>query len=406
MSRRGQVSWSRARSVRFLRRTPYPQPVPEAHEIPQIVIPSHLLPQDGRFGSGPSKVRPEQVQALAALGATVLGTSHRQEPVRAIVRRVRSGIAELFALPEGYEVALGNGGSTAFWDMATFCLVRDRSQHASFGEFGAKFAQSTTRAPFLGTPTVRTAPGGQLALPELEDGVDVYAFPHNETSTGVAAPVRRVEGSREQGALMLVDGTSGAAGLPVDVAETDAYYFAPQKGFASDGGLWLAVLSPAAVERAAAIEGSGRWVPEFLSLSTAVANSRLDQTLNTPAIATLVLMAEQIEWILAQGGLDWATRRTAASAAHLYGWAESRAWAEPFVADPAHRSAVVGTIDLAPEIDAPTVTRVLRANGVVDVEPYRKLGRNQLRVAMYPAVDPDDVLALTACVDHVVSRLA
>ncbi|WP_234346593.1 phosphoserine transaminase [Cellulomonas timonensis] len=378
----------------------------EAREIPQISIPSELLPKDGRFGSGPSKVRSAQVDALAALGTTVLGTSHRQEPVRAIVRRVRSGISELFALPDGYEVALGNGGSTLFWDLAAFCLVQDRAQHASFGEFGAKFAQATARAPFLGAPTIRTAPGGELVLPELEDGIDVYAYPHNETSTGVAAPVRRVEGSREQGALMLVDGTSGAAGLPVDVSQTDAYYFAPQKGFASDGGLWLAVLSPAAIERAATIEASGRWVPESLSLSTALANSRLDQTLNTPAIATLVLMAEQIEWMLAQGGLDWATRRSAASAGHLYGWAEAREWATPFVADPAHRSNVVGTIDLAPEIDAPTVTRVLRANGVVDVEPYRKLGRNQLRVAMYPAVDPDDVRALTACVDHVVDRIA
>ncbi len=392
--------------MQFPTSTPYPLRVSEAREIPQISIPSELLPKDGRFGSGPSKVRSAQVDALAALGTTVLGTSHRQEPVRAIVRRVRSGISELFALPDGYEVALGNGGSTLFWDLAAFCLVQDRAQHASFGEFGAKFAQATARAPFLGAPTIRTAPGGELVLPELEDGIDVYAYPHNETSTGVAAPVRRVEGSREQGALMLVDGTSGAAGLPVDVSQTDAYYFAPQKGFASDGGLWLAVLSPAAIERAATIEASGRWVPESLSLSTALANSRLDQTLNTPAIATLVLMAEQIEWMLAQGGLDWATRRSAASAGHLYGWAEAREWATPFVADPAHRSNVVGTIDLAPEIDAPTVTRVLRANGVVDVEPYRKLGRNQLRVAMYPAVDPDDVRALTACVDHVVDRIA
>ncbi len=390
----------------FLTCTPYPLPVSQAREIPQITLPSDLLPKDGRFGSGPSKVRAAQVDALAALGTTVLGTSHRQEPVRAIVRRVRTGISELFALPDGYEVALGNGGSTLFWDLAAFCLVQDRSQHASFGEFGAKFAQSTARAPFLGAPTVRTAPGGELVLPELEDGVDVYAYPHNETSTGVAAPVRRVEGSREQGALMLVDGTSGAAGLPVDVSQTDAYYFAPQKGFASDGGLWLAVLSPDAIERAATIEASGCWVPESLSLSAALANSRLDQTLNTPAIATLVLMAEQIEWILAQGGLDWATQRTAASAGHLYGWAEAREWATPFVADPAHRSDVVGTIDLADGIDAPTVARVLRANGVVDVEPYRKLGRNQLRVAMYPAVDPDDVRALTACVDHVVDRIA
>ncbi|MFI2753244.1 phosphoserine transaminase [Cellulomonas sp. P22] len=378
--------------------------MPEA-ENPQITIPADLLPRDGRFGSGPSKVRTAQVDALAALGTSLLGTSHRQAPVRAVVHRVRAGLAELFSLPDGYEVALGNGGSSAFWDLATFCLVRDRSQHASFGEFGAKFAQAATRAPFLGTPTVRTAPAGQLALPELEDGVDVYAWPHNETSTGVAAPVRRVAGSRDQGALMVVDGTSGAAGLPIDIAQTDTYYFAPQKGFASDGGLWLAVLSPAAIERAARIEADGRWVPEFLSLTTALTNSRLDQTLNTPAISTLVLMAEQIDWLLAQGGLDWATARTATSSGHLYTWADARDWAEPFVADPAHRSQVVGTIDLAPEVEAATVATVLRAHGVVDVEPYRKLGRNQLRVAMFPAVDPEDVLALTACIDHVVDRL-
>ncbi|WP_258724159.1 phosphoserine transaminase [Cellulomonas sp. NS3] len=383
--------------------------MPEAHDtapaIPAITLPADLLPVDGRFGSGPSKVRAAQVEALASVGRTLLGTSHRQPPVRALVGRVRAGLAELFALPDGYEVALGNGGSTAFWDLATLCLVRERSQHASFGEFGAKFAAAAARAPFLGEPTVRTAPPGQLALPEPEDGVDVYAWPHNETSTGVAAPVRRVAGSREQGALTVVDATSAAGGLAVDVSETDVYYFAPQKSFASDGGLWLAVLSPDAVERAAQVEGSGRWVPEFLSLTTAVTSSRLNQTLNTPALATLVLLAEQLDWMLSHGGLDWAAARTAESAAHLYGWAEQRDWATPFVEDPAVRSDVVGTIDLSPEIDAATVARVLRAHGVVDVDPYRKLGRNQLRVAMFPAVDPQDVLALTRCVDHVVEQL-
>ncbi|GEA89818.1 phosphoserine transaminase [Cellulomonas cellasea] len=382
-----------------------PEAPDTAPAIPAITVPADLLPVDGRFGSGPSKVRAAQVEALASVGRTLLGTSHRQPPVRALVGRVRAGLAELFDLPDGYEVALGNGGSTAFWDLATLCLVRERSQHASFGEFGAKFATAAARAPFLGEPTVRTAPPGQLALPEPEDGVDVYAYPHNETSTGVAAPVRRVAGSREQGALTVVDATSAAGGLAVDVSETDVYYFAPQKSFASDGGLWLAVLSPDAVERAAQVEGSGRWVPEFLSLTTALTNSRLDQTLNTPALATLVLLAEQLDWMLSHGGLDWAAGRTAESAAHLYGWAGQRDWATPFVEDPAVRSNVVGTIDLAPEIDAAAVARVLRAHGVVDIDPYRKLGRNQLRVAMFPAVDPQDVLALTRCVDHVVGQL-
>ena len=374
--------------------------------IPSIVIPGRLLPADGRFGSGPSKVRPEQVAALAAVGGTLLGTSHRQAPVRDLVGRIRGGLSDLFALPAGYEVALGNGGSTAFWDLATLCLIRERAQHVAFGEFGAKFAAATAHAPFLASPTVRTAPPGALALPELEDGVDVYAWPHNETSTGVMAPVRRVTGSREQGALTVVDATSAAGGLAVDVTETDAYYFAPQKSFASDGGLWLALLSPDAVERSAELESSGRWVPDFLSLRTAITNSRRDQTLNTPAIATLVLLAEQLTWMLDRGGLAWAAERTATSAGHLYGWAEARSWATPFVADPAARSLVVGTVDLDPAIDAATVSAVLRANGIVDVEPYRKLGRNQLRVAMYPAVDPADVEALTACVDHVVDRLA
>ena len=376
--------------------------MPDAHDI---TIPAHLLPADGRFGSGPSKIRQAQVDALAGPAASLLGTSHRQAPVRALVGRVRAGLAALLGLPDGYEIVLGNGGSTLFWDVATLCLIQDRAAFGTFGEFGAKFATAATRAPFVGEPVVTSAAPGGVAVPALADGVDTYAWPHNETSTGVVAPVRRVAGSREQGALVVVDGTSGAGGLAIDVAQTDVYYFAPQKSFASDGGLWLAAVSPAAVERAATTEASGRWVPESLSFTTAVANSRLDQTLNTPAIATLVLLAEQLDWILGNGGLAWAAQRTATSAAHLYTWAESRDWATPFVADPDLRSSVVGTIDLDAEIEAATVARVLRAHGVVDVEPYRKLGRNQLRVAMYPAVEPDDVLALTACIDAVVDQL-
>ncbi|KFD43277.1 phosphoserine aminotransferase [Cellulosimicrobium cellulans J34] len=372
-----------------------------------ITIPADLLPADGRFGSGPSKVRAEQVRALSDAGTSLLGTSHRQAPVRSVVRRVREGLAELFSLPEGYEVVLGNGGSTTFWDVATACLVRTKAQHAAFGEFGAKFAAATTAAPFLEASQVIAAPPGTVALPAPADDVDVHAWPHNETSTGAMAPVVRVPGSRERGALTLVDATSGAGALPVDVAETDVYYFAPQKVFGSDGGLWLALCSPDALARAEEVESSGtRWVPESLSLRAAAANSRQDQTLNTPAIATLVMLAEQVEWILGHGGLAWAAARSAESAAHLYGWAEEREWATPFVADPAERSTVVGTIDLDETIDATAVVSTLRAHGVLDVFPYRKLGRNQLRVAMFPAIDPDDVRALTACVDHVVSRLA
>lgn len=376
--------------------------MPDAHDI---TIPAHLLPTDGRFGSGPSKIRRAQVDALAGPAASLLGTSHRQAPVRALVGRVRAGLAALLELPDGYEIVLGNGGSTLFWDVATLCLIEDRAAFGTFGEFGAKFASAATRAPFVGEPVLSSAAPGGVAVPAFADGVDTYAWPQNETSTGVVAPVRRVAGSREQGALVVIDGTSAAGGLAVDVAQTDVYYFAPQKSFASDGGLWLAAASPAAIERAASLEASGRWIPESLSFTAAVTNSRLDQTLNTPAIATLVLLAEQLDWILGNGGMAWAAQRTATSAAHLYSWAESRDWATPFVTDPALRSSVVGTIDLDAEIEAATVARVLRAHGVVDVEPYRKLGRNQLRVAMYPAVEPDDVLALTACVDAVVDQL-
>ena len=369
-------------------------------------IPAHLLPADGRFGSGPSKVRAEQVAALAALGTTLLGTSHRQRPVRALVGRVRAGLAALLGAPDGYEVVLGNGGTSAFWDVATCCLVERRSAHGVFGEFGAKFAGATARAPFLAEPHVTSAEPGGMTLPARADDADVYAWAHNETSTGVTAPVHRIAGTAGSGALMLVDATSAAGAVPIDVAATDVYYFAPQKVLASDGGLWFALASPAAVERAARLEAGGRWIPEFLSFSAAVTNSRLDQTLNTPALATLVLLAEQLDWILGQGGLPWAVQRCRTSADHLYSWADARDWATPFVQDEAVRSPVVGTIDLAPAVEAATVAAVLRANGIVDTEPYRRLGRNQLRIGMYPAVDPVDVLALTACIDWVVERLA
>lgn len=376
-----------------------------------LAIPASLLPADGRFGSGPSKVRPEQARALLAAGdpaAPVLGTSHRQPPVKDLVHRVRTGLAELFSLPDGYEVVLGNGGSTAFWEVASACLVRTRAQHAAFGEFGAKFAAATRRAPFLEDSQVLTAEPGTVARLRPADDVDVYATPHNETSTGAMAPVERVVAPQD--GLLLVDATSGAGALPVDLAQTDVYYFAPQKVFASDGGLWLAICSPAALARAEEVESDagtrGRWVPEFLSLTTAAASSRQDQTLNTPAVATLVMLADQVEWMLGQGGLDWAVRRSAASSEIVYSWAEQRDWATPFVRDPAERSTVVATVDLDDAIDAAAVIAALRANGVLDVFPYRKLGRNQLRIGTFPAVEPDDVRALTACVDHVVEHLA
>ncbi|MFF2622004.1 phosphoserine transaminase [Oerskovia jenensis] len=375
-------------------------------EPTQITVPPHLLPSDGRFGCGPSKVREAQVRALTEAGTSLLGTSHRQAPVKSLVGRIRSGLTELFDAPDGYEVVLGNGGSSAFWDVATLCLVRERAQHAAFGEFGAKFATATTRAPFLEASQVITAPPGSVAVPEAADGIDVYAWPHNETSTGAMAPVRRVAGSREQGALTLVDATSGAGALPVDLAETDVYYFAPQKVFGSDGGLWVAIMSPDAVARAQEIESGDRWVPEFLSLGAAITNSRQDQTLNTPAVATLVTFAEQVDWLNEQGGLAWASARSASSARTLYSWAESRDWATPFVARPEDRSTVVGTIDLDESIDATQVIAALRANGILDVFPYRKLGRNQLRIGMFPAIEPTDVELLTRSIDFVVDALA
>jgi phosphoserine aminotransferase len=371
---------------------------------PDISLPADLLPRDGRFGSGPSKIRAEAVTALAASGPTYLGTSHRQEPVRRLVRRVRDGVASLFGAPDGYEVVLGNGGSTAFWDAAAFGLVRDRAQHLEFGEFSAKFAAAVRSAPWLSEPTVIRAAPGTLAYPRGEPDVDLYAWPHNETSTGVMAPVRRVDGA-DPDALVVVDATSAAGGLPMDPAQVDVYYFAPQKCFASDGGLWIAVMSPRALARIERIAASGRYVPAFLDLAIAVENSRKDQTYNTPAVATLFLLTEQIEWLLGNGGLTFAVDRTTDSASRLYGWAEKSGYTTPFVADPSHRSLVVGTVDFDSTVDAAVVAAVLRRHGIVDIEPYRKLGRNQLRIGMFPSVDPDDVEALTACVDHIVERL-
>ncbi|MEU7044490.1 phosphoserine transaminase [Streptomyces varsoviensis] len=370
----------------------------------EIQIPADIKPADGRFGAGPSKVRTEALSALAATGTSLMGTSHRQAPVKNLVGKVRDGVRDLFSLPEGYEVVLGNGGSTAFWDIATHGLIENKSQHLTFGEFSSKFAKAAKLAPWLAEPTTIGSEPGSHPEPAAEAGVDVYALTHNETSTGVAAPIKRVAGA-DEGALVLVDATSGAGGLPVDIAETDVYYFAPQKSFAADGGLWLAVFSPAALERAARVHASGRHVPEFFSLPTAIDNSRKNQTYNTPALATLFLLADQLDWLNGQGGLDWAVKRTADSSSRLYGWAEKSGHASPFVTDPAQRSQVIGTIDFAESVDAAAVAKALRANGIVDTEPYRKLGRNQLRIAMFPAVDPADVEALTACVDYVIENL-
>jgi phosphoserine aminotransferase len=368
-------------------------------------IPKDLLPEDGRFGAGPSKVRPAQLDALVATGRSYLGTSHRQAPVRDQVGRLRSGLRSLFALPDGYEVVLGNGGATEFWDIATFGLISAKSQHLWFGEFSSKFAAAAKAAPFLDEPSVVSSEPGSHPLPVAEAGVDLYALTHNETSTGVMMPIARVEGA-DEGALVAVDATSGAGGLPVDAAQFDVYYFSPQKSFASDGGLWLALMSPAAIERIAAVQASGRWVPASYDLAIALDNSRLDQTYNTPALATIFLMAEQVDWMNEQGGLPWAVGRTRDSSDRLYGWADKSPVASPFVADPAMRSQVVGTIDFDESVDAAQLAKVLRANGILDTEPYRKLGRNQLRIAMFPAIEPSDVEALTACIDHVVERLS
>jgi phosphoserine aminotransferase len=372
--------------------------------VTDIRIPDEIKPVDGRFGSGPSKVRPEGVDALSAVSRTYLGTSHRQRTAKDQVARLRRGLAEFFALPGGYEVILANGGTHAFWESATFGLVRDKAQFAEFGEFGAKFAKAVTDAPFLATPTVHSAPGGQAAYLSAEPGVDLYASVHNETSTGVAVPVRRVAGA-DPGALLLTDATSGGGSLDVDLRETDVYYLAPQKALGSDGGIWLALFSPAAIERAYEVKATGRYIPAFLDLVTAIEQSRLEQTLNTPALATVFLAAEQLDWMNAQGGLSWAVKRSAESAAAIYGWADKSSFATPFVTDPALRSAAVATIDFDDPLDAAVIAKVLRVNGIVDTEPYRKLGRNQLRIALYPTIDPADVAALTACIDYVVERL-
>ena len=369
----------------------------------EIIIPENIKPRDGRFGAGPSKIRPAALTSLIATGSSVIGTSHRQKPVKNVVKSVREGLTSLFNLPEGYEVILGNGGSTAFWDIATFGLIENRSQHLVFGEFSSKFAAAAKEAPFLGEPTVIKAEPGTHPSAVKEDGIDVYALTHNETSTGVAMQIKRPAGT--DGALVLVDATSAAGGLHVDAKEFDTYYFAPQKSFASDGGLWLALMSPTAIERAEKIKASGRWVPAFFDLGIAIENSRLDQTYNTPALITLMLLADQIKWMNENGGLKFATDRTADSASRLYSWAEKTSYTTPFVVNPAERSHVIGTINFDDAIDATKVAAALRANGIVDTEPYRKLGKNQLRIAMFPAIDPSDIDALTASIDYVVSQL-
>ncbi|MFV0315632.1 MAG: phosphoserine transaminase [Microthrixaceae bacterium] len=371
---------------------------------PDITLPDDLLPHDGRFGCGPSRIREDAMEMLTGSAAHFLGTSHRQAPVRFKVSEVRNGIAELLSLPDGYEVLIGNGGTTAFWDIATFCLIENRSQHLSFGEFSSKFAKAAAAAPHLGEPQVIAVDPGDHPLPEASGGIDAYCLTHNETSTGVAMDPQRPVGADDD-ALVVVDATSAAGGLRVDASQTDVYYFAPQKCLASDGGLWIAACSPRAIERIERIAASDRWVPAFLDLAIALENSRKDQTYNTPSLATLFLAAEQVRWILENGGLEFSAGRCDASAETVYGWAEAHEVATPFVTDPAKRSHVVATIDFDDSVDAATVAAVLRSNGIVDTEPYRKLGRNQLRVAMFPAIDPGDIAALTRCVDHVLARL-
>ena len=369
----------------------------------QIIIPADLKPTDGRFGCGPSKIRTEALSALISSETSILGTSHRQKPVKNVVKRIREGLHALFNLPEGYEVILGNGGSTAFWDIATLNLIENRSQHLVFGEFSSKFASAAKEAPFLGEPTVIKSEPGTHPRAVAESGIDVYALTHNETSTGVSMPILRPLST--DGALVLVDATSAAGGLLVDAKEFDTYYFAPQKSFASDGGLWIAIMSPAAIARVEKIKTSGRWIPAFFDLSIAIENSRLDQTYNTPAVATLILLAEQIEWMNAGGGLSFAAGRSQKSAEILYSWAEETSYTTPFVTEQSMRSNVVGTINFDDAIDATQIAAALRANGVVDTEPYRKLGKNQLRIGMFPAIEPDDVAALTQCIEFVVSAL-
>ena len=372
--------------------------------FPEIVIPADLLPIDGRFGAGPSKVRPEQIQALVEKSVSVMGTSHRQKPVKNEVAALRAGLAEMFTLPAGYEVVIGNGGTTAFWEIATFGLLRDRAQFLTFGEFGSKFASSAKAAPFLGEQSVIKSEPGDAPAFAAAAGLDAYCTPHNETSTGVAIPPVRPAGA-DKDALVLIDATSGAGGLPVDLSQVDVYYFSPQKCFASDGGLFVAIMSPAAIARAEEIKESGRYIPAFLDLMTAIENSRLDQTYNTPALATILMMNEQIKWFNANGGLDWCVSRTKESSDAIYDWATASSYATPFVTDPAKRSQVVATVDFDESIDAEVVAKVLRANGVVDTEPYRKLGRNQLRISVFPAVEPSDVRQLLKCIDFVIAKL-
>ncbi|MDY3049631.1 MAG: phosphoserine transaminase [Rothia sp. (in: high G+C Gram-positive bacteria)] len=369
------------------------------------VIPTDLLPKDGRFGAGPSKVRPEQVAAVQAAAGNLLGTSHRQAPVKNLVGEIREGLTQFYSAPDGYEVILGNGGATAFWDAATFGLVKQKAQHLTFGEFGSKFASATQAAPFLADSSVISSPAGTRPQAQAEEGVDVYAWPHNETSTGVFAPVTRPAGIADD-ALLLIDATSAAGGLDVNLAETDVYYFSPQKNFASDGGLWLGLWSPAALDRAEEIAASDRWIPDSLNLSTAISNSRLNQTYNTPALATMIMLNEQLKWMNEQGGLAFAAARTADSAHRIYSWAEASSYASPFVANPEERSNVIATIDFDQSIDAAAIAKALRANGIVDTEPYRKLGRNQLRIATFTAIDPEDVSALLSCIDYLVDQLA
>ena len=377
---------------------------PSATPDSVISLPAELLPEDGRFGSGPSRTRFEALDDFAQVAPNYIGTSHRQPAIMDLVKLIRVGLLEFFGAPEGYDVMLGNGGSTYFWDAAAFSLIRKKSQHLSFGEFGGKFATAVADAPFLDEPTVIKAEVGGAASPVAERGVDVYAWPHNETSTGVAAPVQRVSGADED-ALMVIDGTSGAAGVPVDISQTDVYYFAPQKGFAGEGGLWIAILSPRAAERIAQIKASGRWIPASLDLSLALEYSRKNQTLNTPSIYTLFMLAHQVDWFVGSGGQQWAVRRTAESAKILFDWAAASSYARPFVTDPELRSPVVGTIDFDDSVDASRVAQQLRANGILDTEPYRKLGRNQLRIGMFVTTPPSDVAQLTKCIDYIVERL-
>jgi phosphoserine aminotransferase len=373
-------------------------------EIADIKIPQELLPKDGRFGAGPSKVRSEQIEALSKVSKSYLGTSHRQKTVKNEVARLRSGLAELFSLPEGYEVILGNGGSTAFWEIATFGLIRDKAQFLTFGEFGSKFASSAKAAPFLGEQSVIKSEPGDAPVFASEKGIDAYCTPHNETSTGVAVKPYRPAGTDDD-ALVIIDATSGAGGLEVDISEIDVYYFSPQKCFASDGGLWVAIMSPKAIARAEEIKASGRYIPAFLDLVTAIENSRLDQTYNTPALATIYLMNEQINWFNSNGGLKWCASRTSESSNAIYDWAEASDFATPYVVNKAKRSGVVATVNFNEAIDATLIAKALRNNGIVDTEPYRKLGKNQLRISVFPAVEPDDVRALLKSIDFVVSQL-